>query len=210
MIENLTRSPNCVLIFPKLAISFSIKLVNLVLFFARIAKVRLCTGSLLGRPFSTNEDIHWNRFWPNKNQCISLERPLKSQWPSSAFDIPLAKSVHKIIAAHQMKTLMRPSLIQAAPFFNRKLLPFRAVILIAAPCFRRDLPHTWIMRRSVTRHLLVDLKSLFLPWLSLVTCFNSGGILLIISFIALFFFTPTPNYFCCEIQCRVMLTRAEM
>ena len=33
MIENLTRSPNCVLMLPKLALSFSIKLVNLVFVF---------------------------------------------------------------------------------------------------------------------------------------------------------------------------------
>ena len=121
IIKNLTRSPNCVLMILKLAISFSIKLVNPVFCFScELQKSPFVRVAWTGRPFSTSKAIHWNRFWPNNNQCITLARPLQAQWASFALDFPLAKSVHKIIAAHQMETLMRPCLIQAAPFFNRK------------------------------------------------------------------------------------------
>ena len=52
------------------------------------------------------------------------------------------------------------------------------------------------MRHSVTRHLLVDLKSLFSPWL--------------LPLLMLIFLTPAPSCFYCDIQCRVMLTKAKM
>ena len=93
-----------------------------------------------GRPFPTNKAIHWNRVWPNKNQCISLALPLQAQWASFAFDFPLTKSVYIIIAAHQTKkSSMRSCLIQAAPFFKEIILaPFRVVMrLVFSPRFTR-------------------------------------------------------------------------
>ena len=50
------------------------------------------------------------------------------------------------------------SVYRSNAFFNRIiiLLPFRAAILMTAPCLRRDWSHTLIMRRSVTR---IDLPS---------------------------------------------------
>ena len=109
MIKNLIRSPNCVLMLPKLAISFSIKLVNLVFVFRANCKSPLWVAFW---------DVHFPRKKPSAEIVagqikinVSLERPLQARWASFAFDFPLAKSVQKIIAAHQMKTLMRLCLI---------------------------------------------------------------------------------------------------
>lgn len=194
---------------PKLAILFSIKLVHLVFVFRANCK----SPPLYAQPFF--QDVQFPRTKPSieivSGQIkinVSLSRdPCRRNGPLLPSIFTLASSVHKIIAAHQMKTLMRPCLIEAAPFLNKKkiLLPFRAVILMIEACLRRDSPHTWIMRRSVTRHLLVYLKSLFLPWLSLI-CFNSSGILLIISLVAHFFHSNSKLFFC-DIHYREMLTK---
>jgi len=72
MTENLARSLNCVLMLFKLLISFSTKLLNLVFFFLKISKDRLCMNDLLEHSFCTSKAIYQNCLLPEQNQYIFL------------------------------------------------------------------------------------------------------------------------------------------
>ena len=123
MIENLTRRPNCVLMLPKRGRGWAggnYLIFDQILFFARIAEVSLSTGNLDGTSIFHERSHPLKSFLAKKSHCISLARPLQAQCASFAFEFSPAKSVHRIIASPLMKTSMRPCLIQAAPFINRK------------------------------------------------------------------------------------------
>ena len=117
--ENLTRRPNCVLMLPKRGRGW--KGGNYLIFdllLVRVAEVSLCTGSLDGTSIFHERSHPLKSFLAKKSHCISLTWPLQVQSASFAFEFPPAKLVHRIIASHHMKTLMRPCLIQAVPFIN--------------------------------------------------------------------------------------------
>ena len=82
MIENLTRRPNCVLMLPKRGRGGGHG--GNYMIFDQISKPCFCFSrelqksafvrvAWMGRPFSTNEAIHWNHFWPKK-VIVSLSR----------------------------------------------------------------------------------------------------------------------------------------
>ena len=167
MIENLARSPNCVLMLLKLAMSFSIKLVSLTCF---CFSCKLQQSAFVRVAF-------WRVYFPRTKPSIEivsgqikinvsiLRDPCRRKEPLLP-SIFLLQNRSIIIAANQMKNLDAVMSYTGSAFLQKEIVlsPFRVVILMTAPCLPRDSPDEWIMRRSVTRIVSPSRPPTFASW----------------------------------------------